>query len=78
MYILFPKLNHEEFKNFCVNFNSLLNNINNELPICSSVTGEFNARSSNWWKDDITNSAGQELDSLTLSAGDSQITLLIL
>ena len=56
-------------------FNLLFSNINNELPLCSVVTGDFNARSSNWWKNDITNSAGQELDSLTLSAGFSEITL---
>ena len=35
--------------------------------------GDFNARSSNWWENDITNSVGKELDSLTLSAGYSQI-----
>ena len=33
--------------------------------ICSTVKGDFNACNSNWWKNDITNSAGQELDSLT-------------
>ena len=33
----------------------------------------FNADSSNWWENDITNSVGQELDSLTSLAGYSQI-----
>ena len=44
-----------------------------ELPLCSIVTGEFNARCSRWWKNDITNLQGQELGSLTLSAGYNQI-----
>ena len=37
------------------------------------MTGDFNARSSNRWKNDITNSVGQELDFLISSAGCSQI-----
>ena len=34
---------------------------------------DFNARCSRWLKNDITNLGGQELDSLTLSAGYNQI-----
>ena len=68
-----PNQNQDEFKNFCTNFDILLNNINDELPLCSIVTGDFNARCSRWWKNDITNLQGQELDSLTLSAGYNQI-----
>ena len=68
-----PSHNHDEFQNFCANFDTLLNNINNEFPICSVVTGDFNARNSRWWKNDITNLAGLELDSLTSSAGYTQI-----
>ena len=70
MYLPFPKY---EFKNVCTNFDILLNNINDKLPLCSIVTGDFNARCSRWWKNDITNLQGQELDSLTLSAGYNQI-----
>ena len=47
--------------------------LNNHLTtIYSIITGDFNARSSNWWETDITNSVGQELDPLTSSAGYSQ------
>ena len=63
-----PSQNNEEFENFCVNFDLLLSNINEEIPICSIITRDFNARSSNWWKNDINKSVGQELDSLTSSA----------
>ena len=33
-----PSQNQDEFKNFCTNFDILLNNINDELPLCSIVT----------------------------------------
>ena len=42
--------NNEEFEHFWANFDLLLTNINEEIPICSIITGDFNARSSNWWK----------------------------
>ena len=35
--------------------------------------GNFNARCSRWWQNDITNSTGQEIGSLTLSAGYKQM-----
>ena len=68
-----PSQNQDEFKNFCTNFDIFLNNINEELPLCSIVTGDFNARCPRWWKNGITYLQGQELDSLTLSAGYNQI-----
>ena len=68
-----PSQNRDEFKNVCANFDILLNNINDELPLCLIVRGDFNARCSRCWKIDITNPHGQELDSLTLSAGCNQI-----
>ena len=57
--------NQDEFKNFCTNFDILLNNINDEILLCLIVTGDFNACCSSWWKN--------ELDSLSLSAGYNQI-----
>ena len=68
-----PIQNQNEFKNFCTNFDILFSNINLELPLCSIVTDDFNARCSRWWKNYISNLQGQELDSLTLSAGYNQI-----
>ena len=68
-----PSQKHDEFQNFCAKFDTLLTNINDEFPICSVVTGDFNARNSRWWKNGITNSACLELDSLTSSAGYTQI-----
>ena len=53
--------------------NLFLSNVNDEFPICSVVTGDFNTRNERLWKNDITNSLSLELDSLTSSAGYTQI-----
>ena len=50
-----------------------MDHINNELPICSVITGDLNARCSKWCNKDITNSVGREIDTLTSSAGYKQI-----
>ena len=63
----------DEFDDFCTKFELFLWNINHEFPLRSIVTGDFNARCWRWWQNDITNSAGQEIDSFTLSAGYKQI-----
>ena len=68
-----PSQSRDEFENFCIKFDILLSQINDELPICSVVTGDFNARCSRWWRNDITNFAGKEIDFLTSSAGYTQI-----
>ena len=49
--------------------NLLLSNINHKFPLHSIVTTDFNAWCSRWWQNGITNSTGQEIDFLTLSAG---------
>ena len=41
--------------------------------MCSIITGDFNARCSRWWKNDLTNVKGEEIDTLTSPAGYSQI-----
>ena len=60
---------HDEFENFWIKFDILLSQINDELPICSVLAGDFNALCSIWWKNDVTNFAGKEIDFLTSSAG---------
>ena len=69
-----PSQNHDEFEDFCTKFDLLMSSINDELPLCSVITGDFNAGCSRWWKNDISNPAGQEIESLTSSAGYKQIT----
>ena len=62
-----PGQDHDEFEDL------LMSNINNEFPLCSIFTGDFDARCSKWWKNGITNSTGQEIDSVASSAGHKQI-----
>ena len=52
-----------------------MSNINNEFPLCSIIAGDFNARCSRWWKNDITNSTGQEIDSLTSSVDINKLLI---
>ena len=42
-------------------------------PLFVLITGDFNVRSSNWWKNDLSTSEGIQVDSLTTSYGLSQI-----
>ena len=67
-----PSQSCDEFDDFCTKFDLLRSNINQEFPLCSIVMGDFIACCSRWWQKDITNSAGQEINSLTLSAGYKQ------
>ena len=55
-----PSQKPDEFENFCLKFELLLNKINSESPLSSIVTGDFNARCSRWWKNDITNAKGKQ------------------
>ena len=66
-------LPQEEFEIFCINFDILRSQVNDEFSLCSIVTGVFNAPCTNWKKDSITDSAGREIASLTSSAGYTQI-----
>ena len=69
-YCVSPSQNQHKFKSFCTNFDILLNKINDKLLLCSIVTGDFNARCSRWWKNDITN---LKVKSLLTSGGYNQI-----
>ena len=64
----------QELENFCTNLDTLMDHINNELPICSVITGYLNDRCSKCCNKNITNSVGREIDTLTSWAGYKQIT----
>ena len=49
-----------------------MDHINNELPNCSVLIGDFNTRCSKWCNN-ITNAKGPALDTLTSPAGYTQI-----
>ena len=68
-----PSQAQHKFENFCTKLITLMDHINNELPICSVITGDLNARCSKWCNIDINNSFGHEVDTLMSSAGYKQI-----
>ena len=68
-----PSQSHAEFENYYSELNLLLTNINNNLPACSIVIGDFNAECSKWSSSDKNNTAGLEIDNITTTAGYSQL-----
>ena len=68
-----PSQNNNDFEVFLSNLEKLLSHINNRRPSLSIVTGDFNARSSNWWCKDVNTVEGSKLFSLTSSNGFSQL-----
>ena len=68
-----PSQNQDEFENLCANFGILLSQINNDFPISSIITADFNAQCSRWWRNDLTNFVGKEIVFLTSSAAYTQI-----
>ena len=53
-----PSQNNREFDSFLLNFEQLLSDISTRKPTVSIITGDFNARSSSWWSDDVNISEG--------------------
>ena len=47
-----PSQNSEEFGSFLTDFEHLLSDINARKPV-SVILGDFNARSTSWWSNDI-------------------------
>ena len=68
-----PSQTNDEFGLFLSNLEKLFSDINKLKPSLSVVTGDFNARSSSWWSDDISTTEGTNLFSLTSSNGFSQL-----
>ena len=60
-----PSQTNDEFGLFLSNLEKLFSDINKLKPSLSVVTGDFNARSSSWWSDDISTTEGTNLFSLT-------------
>ena len=68
-----PSQNHDELERFCTNFDLLLSNINNLLPTCSIDLGDFNTKCSKWCASDKNNTAGIELDNITMTSCYNQM-----
>ena len=68
-----PSQTQDEFDNFLTSFEKLIGDIIAKSPSFVLITGDFNARSTNWWKNDLSTSEGTQINSLTTSYGLSQI-----
>ena len=68
-----PSQSPECFDNFKADLQDTLTRIENENPFISVVVGDFNARCSNWWPNDIDNACGIEIDEITSFFGLTEI-----
>ena len=60
-----PSQNNIEFKNFLSDFEELLSKTVSSNSLFTLILGDFNARSSSWWKEDRTTTEGSQLEALT-------------
>ena len=67
-----PSQNNSEFDLFLRSVERLLRDIKMTKPFLSVIIGDFNARTSCWWSEDINKSEGLKLLSLTSANGVSQ------
>ena len=68
-----PSQTQDEFETFLKNFESTLDKIHENNPFMTVVLGDFNAKSRNWCKSDITSLEGSKIDSITSSYGLNQL-----
>ena len=68
-----PSQNNSEFDSFLRSVERLLSDIKKIKPFLSVIMGDFNARTSCWWSEDINTSEGLKLLSLTSANGVSQL-----
>ena len=64
---------NDEFDQFLLNFEKLISDKMSQNPHFILVTGDFNVRSSSWWKNDLTTREGGQVDTITSSYGWSQL-----
>ena len=60
-----PSQDNVEFENFLSNFDELLSKTISSNSLFTIILGDFNARSSSWWKEDKTTTEGTHLEALT-------------
>ena len=68
-----PGQTQDKFDIFLINLEQLIGNFIAKNPLFVLITGDFNARSTNCWKNDLSTSESTEVDSLTSSYRLSQI-----
>ena len=68
-----PSLSCSEFEDSLFNLEKLINQIKQLKPSFTIILGGFNARSSDWWPDDITSPEGTHINSLISMYGFDQL-----
>ena len=68
-----PNQSKDEFDQFFLNFEQLISDRMSQNPHFILVTGDFNVRSSSWWKNGLTTSEGNQLDATNSSYGLRQL-----
>ena len=64
-----PSQNDDEFDEFLRSFESVIDHINQSNPYFVLITGDFNARSSSWWGNNVDNFEVISIENLTSSYG---------
>ena len=68
-----PSQSSIEFESFLSGFEDILSSVLFSKSQFTVILGDFNARSSTWWSNDITNINGTLIDSLTTTHGFKQL-----
>ena len=69
----FPSQSNDDLDSFISNFQHLLSNINKRKPSLLVISGDFNAKFSSWWSNDISTIEGSKLYTLTSTKGFDQL-----
>ena len=68
-----PNQSEDDFENFCNNFELTLDAVSATNSFLIVATGDFNAKSSNWYTGDTTTSEGSKIEAITSQFGLQQI-----
>ena len=68
-----PSQSTAKFEEFLSNFEDILNTTVSSSSLFTIILGDFNARSSSWWKNDKTTVEGARLEALTSLHGFHQL-----
>jgi len=68
-----PSQNADEFTSFKLKWEETIKNVNDCSPTFSIFIGDFNARNSEWWAGDVTNTHGRDISDLATQHGLNQV-----
>ena len=68
-----PSQSQAEYEEFTKNFDIMLSKMAAENPYCVIITGDFNARSPQWWENDLENDFGKVFEPFTSDLGLHQL-----